>query len=82
MVGALAAPSIDMLCPDFSNPDFEAWCGAYGVAGNPLFIPEHRADASIGTKAVYAFVEKSAPGFSPFSIENASEKDAAALAEA
>ncbi len=78
----LAAPSIDMLCPDFYNPDFEEWCGAYGVSGNPLFIPEHRADASIGAKAVYAIVEKSALGFSPFSIENASEKDAAILAEA
>ena len=81
-VWKLAAPSIDMLCPDFYNPDFEAWCGAYGVHGNPLFIPEHRTDASIGAKAIYAFVEKSALGFSPFSIENASEKDVALLAEA
>ncbi len=75
----LAAPSIDMLCPDIYGPDFEARCGDYAVAGNPLFIPEHRCDASVGAKALYAFGEKAAIGFSPFAIEKASPAAAEAL---
>ncbi len=75
----LGAPSLDMICPDFYNPDFEKWCAGYTAGGNALYIPEHQADASIGAKAVYAVFEKGAVGFSPFSIENASPEAATAL---
>ncbi|HEY5773274.1 MAG TPA: beta-galactosidase, partial [Chitinophagaceae bacterium] len=37
-----AAPAIDLLAPDFYNPDFKHWCDLYTRAGDPLFIPEHR----------------------------------------
>jgi hypothetical protein len=78
----LAAPSIDMICPDFYNPDFAEWCGAYATGGNPLFIPEHGLDGTVGAKAIYAFAEKGAIGFSPFSIENAKPDVAEALSGA
>ena len=37
-----AAPSIDLLAPDFYNPNFEHWCDLYTRGNNPLFIPEIR----------------------------------------
>jgi hypothetical protein len=78
----IAAPSIDMISPDFYNPDFAEWCGAYAAKGNPLFIPEHGLDATIGAKAIYALVEKGALGFSPFSIEHSKPEDASVLSGA
>jgi hypothetical protein len=65
-----AAPSIDFLSPDFYNPDFKHWCDLYTRTSNPLFIPEHRFEAGVDAKALYAIGHYKAIGFSPFSIES------------
>ena len=64
------APSIDMLSPDFYNPGFEYWNDLYVRQNNPLFIPEHRFDNTVGAKTLYAIGHYEAIGFSPFSIES------------
>lgn len=64
------APSIDMFSPDYYNPDFEYWNDLYTRQGNPLFIPEHRFDHTVGAKALFAIGHYEALGFSPFSIED------------
>ena len=64
------APSVDMLSPDFYTPDFEHWNDLYVRQGNPLFIPEHRFDATAAPKALFAIGHYEAIGFSPFSIES------------
>jgi len=71
-----AAPDIDMLSPDFYNPDFKYWNDLYTRPDNALFIPEHRFDDGIDAKAMYAIGHYRALGFSPFSIES-TEKAAA-----
>jgi len=65
-----AAPEIDMLSPDFYNPDFKYWDDLYTRPDNPLFIPEHRFEGGVDAKAFYAIGHYSALGFSPFSIES------------
>jgi beta-galactosidase GanA len=64
------APSIDFLSPDFYTPDFERWCDLYVRQNNTLFVPEHRFDATVGAKALFAIGHYEAIGFSPFSIES------------
>lgn len=64
------APSIDMLSPDFYNPDFKQWNDLYVRQNNPLFIPEHRFDVTAAPNALFAIGHYSALGFSPFSIES------------
>ncbi len=63
-------PAIDMLSPDFYNPDFEHWNDLYVRQNNPLFIPEHRFDNTVAAKALFAIGHYDAIGFSPFSIES------------
>jgi beta-galactosidase GanA len=65
-----AAPDIDMLSPDFYNPDFKYWNDLYTRPDNALFIPEHRFEAGVDAKAFYAIGHYQALGFSPFSIES------------
>jgi len=74
-----AAPSIDFFAPDFYNPRFEWWCHLYSQKQNPLFIPEHRFDETVGPKALFAIGQFEALGFSPFSIDNAPSKNALQL---
>ncbi|MCD0487118.1 DUF5597 domain-containing protein [Pedobacter sp. MC2016-14] len=69
-----AAKSIDMLSPDFYNPDFKYWNDLYVRGGNTLFIPEIRFEQGVGAKAFYAIGHYDSMGFSPFSIENGDEK--------
>lgn len=64
------APDIDFLSPDFYTPDFEHWCDLYVRQNNILFVPEHRFDATVGAKALFAIGHYGAIGFSPFSIES------------
>lgn len=66
-----AAPDIDLLAPDFYNPDFRYWADRYTRPDNPLFIPEHRFEEGVDAKAFYAFGHYHAICFSPFSIESA-----------
>ena len=65
-----AAPSIDFLSPDFYNPNFRYWNDRYARSDNLLFIPEHKLEAGVDAKALYAFGHYHAIGFSPFSIES------------
>lgn len=64
-----AAPSIDMLSPDFYNPDTKYWCDLYYRNNNRLFVPEMRFDETCGAKAFFIIGHYKAIGFSPFSIE-------------
>lgn len=64
-----AAPDIDLLSPDFYNPNFKYWNDRYTRPDNALFIPEHRFEDGVDAKAFYAIGHYKALGFSPFSIE-------------
>ena len=65
-----AAPSIDMLSPDFYNPDTKYWCDLYTRNSNTLFVPEMRFDKTCAAKVFFIIGHYNAIGFSPFSIEN------------
>jgi hypothetical protein len=69
----VAAPAIDVLSPDFYNPDTRYWCDLYVRNQNPLFIPEMRFDRSASAKVFLAIGHYHAFGFSPFSIESQSD---------
>lgn len=73
------APSIDFISPDLYDPPFAPWFQQFDFPGNRLFIPEIRRSSDSGTHAFYAIGEHNAIGFSPFSIENASEQEASRL---
>jgi hypothetical protein len=68
-----AAPAIDVLSPDFYNPDTRYWCDLYVRNQNPLFVPEIRFDRSVSAKVFLAIGHYHAFGFSPFSIESQTE---------
>jgi beta-galactosidase GanA len=65
-----AAPEIDMLVPDFYNPNTKYWCDLYNRNGNTLFIPEMQFDRTCAAKAFFIIGHYNALGFSPFSIES------------
>ncbi|WPU99645.1 DUF5597 domain-containing protein [Mucilaginibacter sp. cycad4] len=67
------APDIDLLSPDFYNPNFSYWNDRYARPDNALFIPEHRFEDGVDAKAFYAIGHYKALGFSPFSIETANK---------
>jgi beta-galactosidase GanA len=78
------APSIDLLAPDIYDTGFKSWCAQYamplrpqdgGKVKNRLFIPESRCCENSGVRALYAFGEHQALGFSPFAIDQASVKE-------
>jgi beta-galactosidase GanA len=69
-----AAPGIDLLSPDFYNPDFKYWNDLYVRGNNTLFIPEIKFEQGVGGKAFHAIGHYHSIGFSPFSIENGDEK--------
>ncbi len=77
-----AAPSIDLLAPDLYDDGFTDWVARYRLPGNPLFIPEIRLADNDGVRAFYVFGEHDAMGFSPFSIEDASDDPDAPLVQA
>ncbi|MBK6938513.1 MAG: DUF5597 domain-containing protein [Chitinophagaceae bacterium] len=64
-----AAPSIDMLSPDFYNPDTKYWCDLYYRNNNRLFVPEMRFDETCAAKVFFIIGHYNAIGFSPFAIE-------------
>jgi hypothetical protein len=68
-----AAPGIEILSPDFYNPDTRYWCDLYVRNRNPLFIPEMRFDRSVAAKVFLVVGHYKALGFSPFSIESESD---------
>ena len=68
-----AAPSIDLLAPDFYSDDFTLFrniVATYARSDNPLFIPECRFDGTFGRYLFYA-LGHGAIGFSPFGIDHA-----------
>jgi hypothetical protein len=67
------APAIDILSPDFYNPDTRYWCDLYVRKQNPLFIPEMQFDKSVAAKVFFVIGHYKALGFSPFSIESESD---------
>ena len=85
------APSIDLLAPDIYDTGFKSWCAQYamplrpqdgGTIKNRLFIPESRCCENSGVRALYAFGEHQALGFSPFAIDQASPKETESVTKA
>lgn len=74
-----AAPAIDLLSPDFYNPNFKYWNDRYTRPDNALLIPEHRFEEGVDAKAFYAIGHYKALGFSPFSIESGKKAEAESL---
>ena len=66
------APQIDILAPDIYLNNFVEIAEQYSRNGNPLFIPETRADAA---NAFYAIGQLNAQMFSPFGIERQTAAD-------
>ncbi len=68
----VAAPSIDMLAPDFYSNDMDLFreiVATYRRSDNPLFIPETgRSQFNLGRYFFYA-VGHGAIGFSPFGVD-------------
>ena len=85
------APSIDLLAPDIYDTGFKSWCAQYAMPQRPqdggkiknrLFIPESRCCENSGVRALYAFGEHQALGFSPFAIDQASPKETESVTQA
>jgi beta-galactosidase GanA len=64
------APSLDMLSPDFYNPNTKYWCDLYTRSNNTLFVPEMQFDKTCAAKTFFVMGHYKALGFSPFSIES------------
>ena len=85
------APSIDILAPDIYDTGFKSWASQYamplrpqdgGKVKNRLFIPESRCCDNSGVRALYAFGEHQALGFSPFAIDQASAQETESITHA
>ena len=85
------APSLDLLAPDIYDTGFKSWAAQYamplrpqdgGKVRNRLFIPESRCCANSGVRALYAFGEHQALGFSPFAIDQASPQETESVTKA
>ena len=76
------APSIDLLAPDIYDTGFKSWCTQYALPNNRLFIPESRCCENSGVRALYAFGEHQALGFSPFAIDQANDKETESVTKA
>jgi beta-galactosidase GanA len=64
------APALDMLSPDFYNPNTKYWCDLYVRNNNTLFVPEMQFDKTCAAKTFFIIGHYKAIGFSPFSIES------------
>ena len=76
------APTIDLLAPDIYDTGFKNWAAQYALPNNQLFIPESRCCENSGVRALYAFGEHRALGFSPFAIDQASPVETASVTKA
>ncbi|MGA2755681.1 MAG: DUF5597 domain-containing protein [Terracidiphilus sp.] len=63
------ASRIEFYAPDIYWPEFEYWVKRYQLPGNPIFIPEARADTA-SYNALYAYGAAKAFGFCPFAIDS------------
>ncbi len=77
-----AAPSIDIYAPDIYDTGFKEWVSQYKRPDNPFFTPEVHFNANSGVRALYAFGEVDAMGFSPFAYNEASAKVATPMRKA
>lgn len=69
------APQLLCLAPDIYDTGFKSWAAQYALPNNRLFIPESRCCENSGARALYAFGEHRALGFSPFAIDQASPSE-------
>ena len=76
------APQLEMLAPDIYDTGFKGWTDQYALPNNRLFIPESRCCENSGVRALYAFGEHQALGFSPFAIDQASPQETASVTQA
>ena len=76
------APTVDILAPDIYDTGFKGWTRQYALPDNPLFIPESRCCENSGVRALYAFGQFDALGFSPFAIDEAPAADTRHVTEA
>ena len=76
------APQLLCLAPDIYDTGFKGWVDQYALPGNPLFIPESRCCENSGARAMYAFGEHKALGFSPFAIDQASPRETESVTKA
>jgi hypothetical protein len=77
-----AAPSIDVLAPDFYSDDsalFRETLATYHRADNPIFIPETHFGSTFGRYFFYA-LGSGAIGFSPFGVDRAAQATPVAAA--
>ena len=76
------APQLLCLAPDIYDMGFKGWADQYALPNNRLFIPESRCCENSGARAMYAFGEHQALGFSPFAIDQASPKETESVTKA
>lgn len=76
-----AAPSIDIYAPDIYDTDFKGWVEKYKLPDNPFFTPETKLGDYSGVRALYAFGEVDAVGYSSFAIDQASAQTASHVAQ-
>ena len=76
------APQLLCLAPDIYDTGFKEWAGQYALPNNRLFIPESRCCENSGARALYAFGEHRALGFSPFAIDQASPRETESVTKA
>ena len=76
------APQLLCLAPDIYDTGFKGWADQYALPNNRLFIPESRCCENSGARALYAFGEHNALGFSPFAIDQASPKETESVTRA
>ena len=76
------APQLYCLAPDIYDTGFKGWADQYALWNNRLFIPESRCCVNSGARALYAFGEHRAIGFSPFAIDQASPQDTESVTQA
>jgi hypothetical protein len=65
----IAAPAIDIKCPDIYLPDFKGITAMYRHTWNPLFIPESYSGNTGAANSIYAIGKHSGIGYSPFGID-------------
>ena len=76
------APQLLCLAPDIYDKGFKGWADQYALPNNRLFIPESRCCENSGARAMYAFGEHQALGFSPFAIDQASPSETESITKA
>lgn len=76
------APQLFCLAPDIYDTGFKDWAAQYALPDNRLFIPESRCCENSGARALYAFGEHHALGFSPFAIDQASSRETESITKA